>query len=108
MQVEVGDGDWDELLDVHEVVRAAAHGAGVPLVSVEALPLVLGDGRALTDTVRRQVRRLMASQPAFGERRLELRGAVAAGDPASLAIELRVGMRRSAMTLPLAGAQVLA
>lgn len=107
MQVEVGHGDWDELLDVHEVVRAAAHGAGVPLGNVDALPLVLGDGRALSDALRRRLRHLTTSQPAAAEQQLELRGGVPPGDPASLAIELRLGMRRCALTLPLAGAHVL-
>jgi hypothetical protein len=105
--MRVSAGDWDELLDLQEVVREAAHGAGVPLGNVAALPLVLGDGRALSDTLRRRLRHLTVSQPAAAERRLELRGGVAPGDPASLAIELRLGMRRCALTLPLAGAHVL-
>ncbi|SRR6266542_3160370 len=100
--------DWDELLDVHEVVGAAAAEAGAHLSSpADALPLVVGDGQALRNALRRRLRQLITSHPPRSHA-VELRGEVARDDPGRLSVELRLGPRRCTLALPIAGAYVLA
>ena len=104
----ISANDWEELLDVHEVVGAAAAAAGAHLSSAShPLPLVVGDGRALRDALRRRLRQLIASHPPLS-RAVELRGDVARDDPGRLSLELRLGPRRCTLALPIAGAYVLA
>jgi hypothetical protein len=96
-------GDWDDLLDVHDLLHATAAEIGITVARDPRLPLVVADGRALQDALRQRLRRLVSFQPAARRHALRVTAAIPPGMPSVLALQLKLGMRRCELVLPLAG-----